>query len=160
MVASLGQGQAGFLSQQFNDAGGEALGGVDAGTNRGAAQGDFGNTGQGGVDALNTVAHLGCVARELLAQGYGGGVHQVGAAGLDNVFELHSLALQGLGQVFQRRDQVLEQGLGRGHMHGGGEDIVRRLRGVHVVVGVDLDVLTFQGLVGQGRQNLVGVHVR
>ena len=112
------------------------------------------------MDALNTVAYLGCVARELLAQGYGGGVHQVGAAGLDNVFELHSLALQGLGQVFQGRDQILEQGLGGSHMHRGGEDVVGGLGGVHVVVGVDLDVLTLQGPVSQGRQNLVGIHVR
>ncbi len=105
----------------------------------------------------DTAAHLGCVAAELLAQGDRGGVHQVGATGFDDGRPLLRLGLQRSGEVGQRRHQVGDDALGRGHVDGGREDVVGRLRSVDVVVRVHLAA---QGLSRQGGQHLVGVHVR
>ena len=68
VVAGLGQRQAGVLGQQGDHALREAGRGVDARANGGAAQGDLGDAGESGLDALNAVADLGCVAAKFLAQ--------------------------------------------------------------------------------------------
>ena len=160
VVTSLGQGQAGLLSKQLNHASGEAVGGVDAGTHSGTAQGNLSHARQGSVHTLNAVTH-GCgVAGELLAQGDGGCVHQVGTARLHNVLELCGLALQGLSEHLESGNQVLHQSLGHSNVHGGGEDVVGGLGCVHVVIGVNLNTLRLQGTGCQGCQNLVRVHVR
>ncbi len=96
------------------------------------------------------------VSAELLAEGHGCGVHQMGPPGLDDVGELLGLAGQGGGEVLQGRDQVLGDGGGGGDVEGGREDVVGRLRGVDVVVGVHVPA---QPLARQGRDDLVGVHV-
>ena len=162
VVAGLGQRQAGVGGEQFDDALREAGRGVDAGADGGAAERNFGDAGEGGVDALDAVADLRGVAAELLAQGHRGGVHQVRAAGLHDVLELDGLALQRLGQVAEGRDQVVDQGGRGGDVDRRGEDVVGGLRGVDVVVRVD-HLVAAGGLEGAGGElgdDLVGVHVR
>ncbi len=85
---------------------------------------------------LDAVAHLRGVAGELLAEGDRGGVHQVGAAGLHDVRELRCLRLQATREQLERRDQVCCDRLHGGDVDRGGEHVVGRLRGVHVVVRV------------------------
>src|SRR5690606_14343374 len=140
-----------------DDPRGEAGGGVDAGAHRGAAERELGEPRQGGLDPGDAVAHLGGVAAELLPQGDRGGVHEVGAAGLDDVGELLGLAFQGAGEGVERGQQVADHGGGGGDVDGGGEDVVGRLRGVDVVVRVHRPAQDRAGDVGD---DLVGVHVR
>src|SRR5581483_12167456 len=59
-------------------------------------------------------------------------------------------------QVLQRGDQVVADRGGGGDVDRGGEDVVGRLAGVDVVVGVDGPA---QPLARQGGDHLVGVHV-
>jgi hypothetical protein len=70
---------------------GEALRGVEAGAHGRAAQRQLGEVRQGVLDRLDALAHLRRVARELLAQRDRGGVHEVGAADLDDVVEVARL---------------------------------------------------------------------
>ena len=59
------------------------------------------------LDPLDPEPDLGRVAAELLAEGDRDGVHQVGAAGLDDVGELRRLRLQRRLQPAHRRQQVV-----------------------------------------------------
>jgi hypothetical protein len=70
------------------------------------------------------------------AAGDRGGVHQMRAPALDHVGELVGLAGQRQLEVLQRRDQFADDRARRGDVDGRGEDVVGRLRGVHVVVRV------------------------
>ena len=136
--------------------------GIEAGPHRGSAQGQLGEVGQGGLDVLDAVVELGDVARELLAQGQGGGVLQMRPADLHDVGEGLGLHVQRVSEVAQVRNDVVDEGLHRGHAHGGGEDVVRRLAVVDVVVGVDqpfLAALAPEDLAGPVGQDLVHVHV-
>ena len=90
------------------------------------------------LEPLDAEPHLRGVAAELLAEGHRGGVHQVGAAGLDDVRALGRLALE-------RRREVLAAPGSRSWTTAasvaatctrGREHVVRRLRGVDVVVRV------------------------
>ncbi len=62
--------------------------------------------GQHGDDSLDAVLDRLGVAAELLAEGHGRRVHQVGAAGLHDSLEPALLPAQLLRQVLERRDQV------------------------------------------------------
>ncbi|MCY1230185.1 hypothetical protein D9M72_425910 [compost metagenome] len=161
MVACFGQGKAGVGGEQFDDALREACRRVDAGAHGGAAEGNFSHAGERGVDALNAVPDLCGVTAELLAQGHRGGIHEVRAAGLHDVLELDGLAVQGVGQVAEGRDEVVDQRRRGGHVYGRREDIVGGLRGVDVVVRVDNLVAagSLEGAGGKLRDDLVGVHV-
>ncbi len=114
----------------------EALRGVDAGADRGAAERHLRDPADGGLDPLDAEANLARVARELLAEGDRGGVHQVGAARLHGVGPQHGLLIQRAGEVLQRRDEVPKQRAGDGDVHRRGEHVVGGLRCVHVIVRV------------------------
>ena len=141
MVTRLGQGQTGFFGKQLNHACREACRGIDAGAHSGAAQGNLSHAGQGRIHSFNAVTHSGGVAREFLPQGNGGCIHQVGASRLDDVLELCGLLFQRCSENLKGGDQLFDQCLGHGNMHGGGENIVGRLGGVHMVIGVNLNAL-------------------
>ena len=139
MVTCLGQGQTGFFSKQLNHACREARRGIDAGAYGGAAQGNLSHAGQGSVHTFDAVTHGSGVAREFLPQGNRGCIHQVGASGLDDVLELYGLLFQRCSENLKGRDQLFDQCLGHGNVHGGGENIVGRLGGVHMVIGVNFN---------------------
>jgi hypothetical protein len=144
--------QAGGGGHPLADPGRELGVGVEAGADRGAAQRQLADPGQGVGDPLGPLAGLGGVAGELLAEGDRDGVHQVGAPGLDHVAQLGRLGLQRPGQGVQRRQQVVAGRRQGGQVDGAGEGVVGGLAHVDVVVGVD-------PLAGQGGDDLVDVGV-
>ncbi len=157
MVARLGQRQVHVLGELGDHLTGQSGGGVDAGSHGRPAQRQFADAGQHAVQPLDAVAHLRRVARELLTQGHRGGVHQVGASGLDDRRELGGLGLEGLGEVLERGYEVDRDRPGGGDVDRGRELVVGRERVVDVVIGVDGRAEPFGR---QARQHLVGVHVR
>ena len=93
------------------------------------------------------------VARELLAERDRDGVHQVRAAGLDDVLERVGLGRERGLELLERRQQPVRRDVERGEVHGAREDVVGGLAHVHVVVGVG-------ALAREVADDLVGVHVR
>src|SRR5699024_3554635 len=130
--------------------------GVQASAGCGAANREFADTRQGCLHALDAELDLAGVTAKLLAQGDRNRVHQVGAAGLHNVPVLLGLVQEGSLKLLQGRNEVLDGGLGGGDVGGGREGVVGGLAHVDVVVRVNLDAR----LLSQGRDDLVGVHVR
>src|SRR5690606_33527997 len=136
--------------------------GVDAGAHGGAPQGQLA---QGLQDILQTADGMfnhGGVAAELLAQADGRGVHQVGAADLDDVIEGLGLFRQGVPQPPEGGQQVVGQAFQGGDVHGRGDDVVAGLAHVDVVVGMNGAPGAqgaAQNLVGPVGDDLVGVHV-
>ena len=108
---------------------------------------------QGRTHPVRAQPDLSGVAAELLAEGDGNGVHQVRAAGLDDVGELLGLALQRGCEPIHRRQQVVGHLAERRQVDGGGKDVVRRLSHVHVIVRMDV-------VAREVRDHLVGVRVR
>src|SRR5690606_308924 len=100
----------------------------------------------------------GGVPGELLAERHGGGVHEVGAPGLDHGRELVGLGLQREPEVPQCRQELVEHPVGGRQVDGGGEHVVGGLGGVDVVVGVHPPPA--EAGRGEGGQHLVHVHVR
>jgi len=135
----------------------KAGGGVDAGADRRAAEWQLRDPGQRRLESLDAAADLRRVAAELLAERDRRGVHQMGTPGLDHCLELGGLRAEGVGQVTERRDQLVDDRVGRGDVDRRWEDVVARLAGVDVVVGVH--VLP-ESLRGERREHLVGVHIR
>ncbi len=119
--------------------------------------GHLGEARQRGLEPLGAAPHLGRVAAELLPERDGRGVHQVGAARLDQLGGLRRLGLEGLGEVAQRGQQRAHDLLRRGEVDRGREGVVARLRGVHLVVGVHVAA---EPAAGEAGDHLVGVHVR
>ena len=126
---------------------------VQPGADRGAAERDLAEPLERRLDAGLALAHLRRIAAELLAERDGDGVHPVRAARLDDVGELLRLRLQRRREAVERRQQVVDDLVERGEVHGGGEDVVRALAHVDVVVRVHV-------LACERRDHLVGVHVR
>ncbi len=135
------------------DAGGELRVRVQPGARGGAAERDLADVHERGLDALLAEADLRGVAGELLAERHGHGVHQVRAAGLHDVLELAGLLGERALEQLQRGERAVDGDVERGQVHGGREDVVRRLAHVHVIVRVS-------GATGEARDHLVGVHVR
>ena len=146
-------GQAGVLGQQRTHALGELAVRVEAGAGGRAAEGQLPQPDGGVGDPVAPLADLGGVARELLAQRDRHGVHQVRAAGLHQVGELHGLRGQRVAQVVERGKEALGDLLERGGVHGRREHVVRALAHVDVVVRV-------RAVAGEVGDHLVGVHVR
>ena len=126
---------------------------VEARADGGAAERDLAQPLAAVADALDPLAHLRGVAAELLAEGDGDGVHQVRAAGLDDVVERLRLRLERGGKRLERRQQVVLELTERREVDGRGEDVVRALAHVDVVVRVHV-------LTGERGDHLVRVHVR
>ena len=90
---------------------------------------------------------------ELLAERHRDRVHQVRASGLDHVRELRRLGLERLGETAERREEVAGDLSRCREVDGRGEHVVRRLAEVHMVVRM-------HAVTGEGRHDLVRVHVR
>lgn len=155
---------AGHLGDLLGDALSEALEGVDAGTDGGTTLGELAQVGQGGLDSLDALAELGDVSGELLAEGQGSSILQVGAANLDNLLgvELVNLLLERIAEALEGGDKLLLDLEDGGDVHDGGEGVVGGGGTVDVVVGVDgllaaLD--TAEDLDSAVGDDLVGVHV-
>ena len=87
----------------------------------------------------------------------------MGAADLDDVGERLRLLIERPVQVAERRQQKLTDLAGRRDVHGGREGVVRGLAAVDVVVRMHQRFLAeapTERLVGEVRDDLVGIHVR
>ena len=82
MVSGFGNWQAGVFSQKADYLLREALRGIDTGSGRRSTLRNFCHSRKGRIDSLNAVADLCGVAGKLLAEGYRGGIHQVGTSWL------------------------------------------------------------------------------
>jgi hypothetical protein len=159
-------GLAHLYAEALEEAGGHAAGelgvGVDAGADRRAAEGYLGKVRLGFLDPLYAALYLAGVAPELLAEADGGGVLEVGAAGLDDVVELDGLLFEGRLELFEGRKEVPFDGDEGREVDGGRDHVVGRLPHVDVVVGVDGRLgaeLAVEQLYGAVGDYLVGVHV-
>ena len=127
--------------------------GVEPGARRCAAERDLADMAERRLDPLVAELHLRRVAAELLPERHRHGIHQVGAAGLDDVGELRRLGLERGPQPVHRGQKVVRDLVERREMDGRREDVVGGLTHVHVVVGVG-------AFAGDVREHLVRVHVR
>src|SRR5581483_1624312 len=112
--------------------------------------------------SANSVWGLRPVPTAVPPQGQGHGVHEVGAADLDDAFEGLGLVPQGLLEFLHGRDELVGYGFGRGDVHGCGKGVVGALGLVHVVVGVDGFFAAHHAaghLNGAVTDDLVGVHI-
>ena len=162
LVGRRHEGRAGGVRQVGRDLGAELRMRVQARAHGGAADGQLVQARQRGADLLLGQVQLGHVARDFLAQRQRRGVLQVGATDLDDVVELGALGGQRGAQGLQRRQQMVLDLNGGGHVHGGGEGIVGRLAAIDVVVRMDLArfaALAAQQLGGAVGQHLVHVHI-
>ena len=156
------EGQAGQLRELRRHPHRELGMGVEAGAHGGAPERQLAHVGQRRLEVLQAVVELRHVARELLAQGQRRRVLQVGPADLHDVLEGLRLGVERVAEMPHARDDLVHEGLHRGHVHGRREDVVRRLALVHVVVGVHealLAALAAQDLAGPIGEHLVHVHV-
>src|SRR6476619_8075243 len=100
---------------------------VQARSGRGAAEWDLAESREDVPDARDALSDLRSLPGELLAEGHGHGVHQVRAARLDDAVELLCLALERMGELLERRKEVVDHPVERREVHRGGEHVVRRL---------------------------------
>src|SRR3954454_18124419 len=126
---------------------------VQARPRRRPAERDLAEPPERPCDTVAAFAHLRRVAGELLAERDRYGIHQMRAAGLDDVVELHGLRLERRRESLERRQKVVRDLVERREVHGRREDVVRRLTHVHVVVRVHV-------VTGECCDHLVRVHVR
>ena len=163
MFGGVHERQPGELRDLGRGAIGELGVGVEAGPDGGAADGELVEPGQGDVDPFEIGVELGHVPAELLTQRERHRVLEVGSADLDDVAELLGLGGERVAQRSDRRDQPVHDLFGGGDVHGRRERVVRRLRHVDVVVGMDRLLrpsLPAGELDGAVRDHLVHVHVR
>ena len=135
----------------------KALGSVQARTHGGAAQGQFLQRRQAQFQQLPVPLQAGPPAGDFLGKGNGGGVLQMGPAGLDDARILLFQPCEGGGQhIDGGQDPVLDGGDG-GNVHGRWEGIVGGLGHIDVVIGVQQ---LFSGnFVAPVGDDFVGVHV-
>jgi len=136
---------------------------VQAGADRGAADGQLAGPRIGVTDAVEREVDLGNPATDHLAEGHRGGVLQVRAAHHHDIDELVSLGGQGVTQLRDIGVELLVDLGDHGDVHGGREGVVRALAAVHMVVGVNRLLgahLAARDLDRAVADDLVGVHVR
>lgn len=153
---------AGKLADLSSNVLSEALEGVEAGTDGSTTLSEVAQTGKSRLNTEDTVLELSNVTRELLAEGQGSGILQVGTANLDDLVESLLLLVHGVLEAAQGREELLLDLENGGNVHGGREGVVGRGGHVDVVVGVDGLLgahLAAQDLDGAVGDYLVGVHV-
>lgn len=155
---------AGHLGDLFGNSLSEALEGVDASTDSGTTLGEEAQVGQGALDTLDAKVELSNIAGELLSEGKGSGVLQVGAANLDNLLgvKVVHLGLKSSAEAAHSGEELALDVENGGNVHDGREGIVGGSAAVDVVVGVDGALaahLAAENLNGAVGDDFVGVHV-
>ncbi len=162
LVLGAGERQPGLPRQLGGHAHAERRMGVEPGAHRGATHGQCIDRPQRGVDGAPCQIELGDVARKFLPEGERRGVLQMGAADFDDVGERFRLGLQGGAQGDECGQQILHGLRSGGHMHGRGENVIRRLPHIDLIVGMHAARQTHataqqhRGAVGE---HLVHVHI-
>ena len=142
---------------------GEADSGVESGAHSSAANSELVNSRQTGLDSRDAVVKLLDVAGELLAESQRRRVHHMCSANLDDVLEFLLLGEKRIAELLEAGKQNIVDFKSSGDVHRGRISAVRRLRLVHVIVGVDGRLgadLAAEKQVGAVRNDLVAVHVR
>ena len=163
LVRRRGEGEGGQLRDLRGEGLGEERMRVEPGPDCGAALRQRKKPGKRRRDARDPERHLRGIAGEFLAERHRRRVLEMGAADLDDVGEGFRLVVEGAVKVAQRRQQARFDLARRGDVHGGREGVVRRLAAVDVIVRVHrrfAAALAAERLVGEARDDLVGVHVR
>src|ERR1051326_2844609 len=111
--------------------------GVEAGTDGSAADREVVETVERLLETLDIAVEEAGPAAELLSDREWDGVLQVRAADLDDGVELLRLGKDGVAHAGDRGDESVFHALGGGNVHGGGKSVVRGLRHVDVIVGMD-----------------------
>src|SRR4029077_10724148 len=99
---------------------------VQPGSDCGTAEWNLSEPLERRADAVIALAYLCRVAPEFLTERDRHRVHQMRAAGLDDVVELGALRLQRVGETLHRRQEVVRDLVECRQMHGGRKDVVRR----------------------------------
>ena len=134
---------------------------VDAGADGGATEIDLAQQIGEFAQAVDVLAHHDGEGAEFGTQTHGHGIHELGAPHLDHVVEFDGLQQQSLFQRLLAGDQFRATAQ-NGEPHGGGIDIVGRLRQVHMVVGIDGGIVAArpaQKLQRDVGDDFVGIHV-
>ena len=135
---------------------------VQSGADRRAADGQVVKPVQGLLHALDIAMQQACPAAEFLSEGERHGILQVSAADFYDVLEFFSLGCNRIVTALDSGNQRVLHPFRGCDVHGGGEGIVRRLRHVDVIVGMNRLLRSqhaarqFNGAVGD---HLVDVHV-
>ena len=140
----------------------EAGGGVDAGADGGAPEGEAIDTFEAVVQALDIVGQHAGIARPLLAERDRRRVLHVGAADLDDVLPFLGFGCDGIAKLRDGRNQAPGGADCCRNAHGGREAVIGRLRHVDVIVRMNrrLAAESCTGeLAGAVREHLVDVHV-
>ena len=157
LIGSGDEGLSGQLRDSLCHAGIEARGGIEARTHGCAAQSQLPQGGQRSQDQKLIPLQAGTPAGDLLGEGDGRGILQVGAAGFDDALVFPLKAQEGGGQLVHGGDHPVLQGQDCRDMHGGGEGIVGGLGHIHIVIRVQ--ELLPRDLIAPVRDHLVGVHI-
>ena len=155
--------KTGVVGELFAASFGEANSSVESGADSGAANSELVDSRQTGLDSRDAVVKLLDVAGELLAERQRRRVHHMRSADLDDVLELLLLGEERVAQLLESGEQNIVDFKSSGDVHRGRISAVRRLRLVHVIVGVDGRLgadLAAEKQVGAVRNDLVAVHVR
>ena len=130
---------------------------------RRSAEGEFGEVTERGPQSPEAMVQLGDITAELLPEGQGGRIHQVGPSNLDHLRHLFRLGCQGIAELLHARNRRADDAVIGGDVHRRGEGVVGTLRLVGVIVGVDRSVALAEGSAGQHVRpvgdDLVHVHV-
>ncbi len=129
--------QAGQLGDLGRGGFGKARRGVDPGADRGAAEREAIEAGQGALDALKIVGEHARITRPFLAQRERRRVLHMGAADLDDVVPCGGLGGNRFVERLDGRHQALFRRDGGGDIHRRGKRVVRGLRHVDVIVGMN-----------------------
>ena len=162
VVVGLGEGELAGRGQPGDHSPGELGVGVHPGAHGGPPQGQLAELAESLPAAPLGPLDLAGPAQELLTEPDRGGVLKVGAPRLDHRPELLGLGAQGRVEGGERREEVPRQGDRARDVDRGGDDVVRRLAEVDVVVGVDGRPRTQHAAEQLDRpvaDHLVGVHV-
>jgi hypothetical protein len=136
--------------------------GIQAGTDRGPADGEPIDSLERILETLKIVGEHAGVTRPLLTERDRGGILHVGAADLDDVLPFAGLVRDGIVQLSDSRHETPLHPDGRRHVHGRGERIIRGLRHVDVVVRMNRPLAAERRaceLAATVRDDLIHVHV-
>ncbi|MDF9866291.1 hypothetical protein M2437_005273 [Methylorubrum pseudosasae] len=162
LVGRRDEGQAGQPRDLLRARLGKARLRVDAGADRGAAEGQTVHTLQRVVEALQVVAQHARIARPFLPERDRDGILHMGAPDLDDVLPRLRLRGDAVPQLGDGGRQPLPDRDRGGHVHRRREGVVRRLGHVDVVIGMH-GILAPERLTGDlagpVRDHLVDVHV-
>ncbi len=119
------KGFAGQARDRFGRSFRELRMGIEAGADRGAAQGQRIKPLEAVVDPGQSVGQLLRVPGELLPECQRSGIHQMRSSDLDDVLELHRLLVEGIAKPGHHGNQPAMDLLNRGDMHRGRKGVVR-----------------------------------